>query len=682
MVAEGLSWSRRPSTDLHAPEEGPRLEGQAVEGRAWLHGPELLLQASRTEELHRYLFNGKPILFPMAEDMHPVETQWSPYHDNVPGSWPYVIQRHIDYWHTNENARQYGKDDVTMVRDIQRRYKFTEGDMESTLACLIASVRYRGYRGPPGVARELAKSRELEKSAGTLDWRPVLAKLKELCTDPLEQSIIVSTKDESLEALTKWCGEDGQEGSHPVAQYAAAVRVARKHRFRANWLEKLHQAGRFHPSLSPVGTLTRRASGSGGFNPMNIDKEQETRELFVLSDTPKTLAQYCQFLAERGLRMRTMPPIGKWRGCAGDFDSFETVQAIAAWQDELLTHYVTEGIKPYHVFGSYLYRRVLGGPKADPKVALVAIRLKENKVQYADRAKNCWYALIYGAQEFKISQTAGVPIEDVAAALKSMGDECVGMAKGRQKVFDALSASLEEEGRPFHWNEPQAKVSNIQGWERDFSFEVGIIHTLFDLPQRLPRDWRDIEVKVVRKAREQSVYGATCSAIFGAAKQAEARMKRQAGNCIMQSSGAMYCKDLEVRTWDAVQPSGIHPWNYVPTNMHDELDGSIRHGYTVKPVVAQALRQYKKKVPLVQMDWKEGIARAESDLWWFPDYPLLGMAQCVPRLANYLHQPDSEATSAQGTGYLCHALGWRETVPTESTSVGGSCLPGTLPSAP
>ena len=564
--------------------------------------------ASRTlKSIHKYVFDSDPILFPMPDEMYPVETQWSPYHDNVPGSWPFRIQEHIDYWHSNKRARQYGTDDVTMERDLHKKYPCPAGDRESTLACLIASVRYRGFPVDiPGVKREMLASQKLATSAGNLDWRVVLAQLKALCTDPLEESIVVSTKDEALEVLAKWKGEDGQEGSHPVAQYASKVRVARKHRFRSNWLEKLYTAGRFHPGLNPVGTLTLRASGSGGFNPQNIDKEKETRELFVLSDTASTLAQYVEFLRERNLHMLRRPVIGRWRGCAGDFDSFETVLAIAAWEDELLSKYHGSGIKPYWVFGSYLYRKILGGPKADPQVALVAIQLKENKVDYADRAKNCWYALIYGAQEFKISQTAGVPIEDVALALQAMGNDCVGMAKGRAKVFAALSCMVqEEEGRPFQWVEPEAKIPNILGWKRDFTFDIGIIHTLFHM--KLPRDWQDIDLRVVRRNREQTVYGATYSAVFGACKQMEARVKRQAGNCIMQSSGATYCKDLEVRIWDYAQPWGVHPWNVVLLNLHDELDGSIRDRYNATPIVKTALGEYKKKVPLVQMDWKDPI---------------------------------------------------------------------------
>jgi hypothetical protein len=359
-----------------------------------------------------------------------------------------------------------------------------------------------------------------------------------------------------------------------------------------------------------VGTLTRRASGSDGLNPQAIDKEPETRSLFVLSDDEKTLAEYRKFLSEKQVRISDKIRMGMWKGCVGDFDSFETILAIAAWQDELLTHYVKEGIKPYHVLGSYLYRKSIGGPTKDPKVALKAIRLKENKIAYADRAKNCWYGLIYGAQEFKISQTAGVPIEDVAEALKMMADECVGMSRGRQKVFDSLSCIVQEyEKGPFHWNEPQPLIANIQGWERDFSFEIGIIKILYELPGKLPRDWRQIPGKVVRKnGREQTIYGAVCSALFGAAKQMEARMKRQAGNCIMQSSGAMYCKSLEVRMWDELQPVGSHPWQVVPLNIHDEIVGSMRQKLTLAPVVKKALREYAKRVPLVAMDWQEGVS--------------------------------------------------------------------------
>jgi hypothetical protein len=590
----------------HKKKEGPAWKVKPSKDAPGFVDISFSFGASRTlKSIHRYTMGSDPILFPMPDEMYPVETQWSPYHDGRPGTWPDRIKEHVRYWSKNQLARQYGQDDVTMVRDLHRKFGGEPGDMESTLACMIGSVRYRGFPIDIDAAqKELAKSREQELSAGPLDWRPVLAKLHELCDDPLEVSIITSTKDEALEPLVKWVGADGP---HPVAVYAASVREARKHRFRAQWLQKLVQAGRFHPSLSPVGTLTRRASGSGGFNPQNIDKEHETRALFVFSDTPETFRQYEQFL---GTKLGDPEAVGKWRGCVGDFDSFETVIAIATWQDELLRHYIDKDIKPYHVFGSYLYRRALGGGCA--KKALTEIRKEENYVQYASRAKNSWYGLMYGAQEFKISQTAGVPIEHVAEALRDMGEECVGMARGRQKVFDDLSCVLQEhEGRGFHWRQPNPRIANILGWERDFSFEVEIIKALFHM--RLPSDWRDIDIKVVRSNREQTVYGATCSAMLGAVKQMEARMKRQAGNSIMQSGGAMYCKDLEVRQWDDAQPCGVHPWNIAVLNVHDELGGALRDGVSVAKVTEQALKDYSEKVPLVKLGWQEDGVHSWAD---------------------------------------------------------------------
>ena len=103
------------------------------------------------------------------------------------------------------------------------------------------------------------------------------------------------------------------------------------------------------------------------------------------------MRQYIKWLrTAKSLNLKVaLEEVGVWRGCVGDFDSFETVLAIAAWQDELLTHYVNEGIKPYHVFGSYLYRRELGGPTGDPKKALEEIRKKEHKETFAYRAKTC-----------------------------------------------------------------------------------------------------------------------------------------------------------------------------------------------------------------------------------------------------------------------------------------------------
>ena len=108
------------------------------------------------------------------------------------------------------------------------------------------------------------------------------------------------------------------------------------------------------------------------------------------------------------------------------------------------------------------------------------------------------------------------------------------------------------------------------GYHRYFTLENDIQKRLFKLAQSPPKSWRNFRVKVTRRDRIQTASGAAQSALYGAAFSIEASKIRQAGNHVIQSTGAEITKDVQSAIVE-IQPIGIHPWIVRCLNVHDEV---------------------------------------------------------------------------------------------------------------
>ena len=83
---------------------------------------------------------------------------------------------------------------------------------------------------------------------------------------------------------------------------------------------------------------------------------------------------------------------------------------------------------------------------------------------------------------------------------------------------------------------------------------------------------------------------------------------RAAANHEIQSVGAEITKHLQRRIWD-LQPAGVNDWRVAILNIHDELMCVTRPDVVslVTPVVQEVVESYRPKVPLIGMDWGEGL---------------------------------------------------------------------------
>jgi len=598
--------------------------------------------------LARHALKAEAMIFTDIEpETHPYEVGWAPFAKAISSkeqnwrvklkgkkahrfAWPRLIQSHINHWRYYEPARKYGADDVIYTRDLWRYFGKPEfGDDDSILACMVGSVRWHGFRVD---IEEIKKERDkaaLRKGSAPID--PVRAKAyiaKEL--DEIEILHFTSTKKIELEALADMkcdCEEDDIEinnlnqlgidfgnqtvencsrcmgaGKHPAAVRAQEVLDSRRARKEEEVLLKIIQAGRFHASFKVIGTLSSRMAGSDGLNAQGINNTPEVRGCFKLADLDFIL-------------------------CIGDFDAFEVVILDAVYPDENLhKHLITK--KPCQKcdqtgkIGEAVCDECNGTLEAAYKIhGLFAmemfphlsyadvIKSKGQAKDYYTLGKNGVFTMAYGGDEFTLINKYGVA-EDVAIqAYARWNRKYPDQAKERQRIFDQFCPMKQPGGLGTQviWHKPADYIESIFGFRRYFTLENKICKALFDLAQDIPKAWRKLNIKVVRRDREQKVASAVSSALYGAAFSIQSSAMRAAANHVIQSAGATITKKVQRNIWN-LQPSGVAPWRTIPMNIHDEIASPTKPEYVdeVNDIVNQTVESFRSKVPLIKMEWASG----------------------------------------------------------------------------
>lgn len=299
---------------------------------------------------------------------YPIELGYAPFakanggsRKDWKGAWPEKIKFHISHWRFHETARKYAADDVDYLRRLWEHFGRPDpGDADSTLACMIAACRWRGYAVNVAGLEELRKktlarrSKMVKGQERLIPTSPKQARvyIEELMdeTEKLGCSVDgfnISTSKIILEkAVKKWkrdCPEclGGTKASltdskcekckgtgeitHPAAYRADEVLKARQAAYEADLYAKFILAGRFHASFSVIGALSSRMGGGGtsrgiesggkakgdGLNPQGIKKTKDVRENFPLAFPGYDLS-------------------------GGDFAAFEVTLAEAEYGDENL----------------------------------------------------------------------------------------------------------------------------------------------------------------------------------------------------------------------------------------------------------------------------------------------------------------------------------------------------------
>ena len=250
-------------------------------------------------------------------------------------AWPEVIKYHISHWSYNELAREYARDDVVYTRGLYKHFgQPVPGDDDSELACMVAAVRWKGFRIDVDKIKALQKAANEKKKTIPTGAREVKHYINELLDPACKVVLKGSTKKVLLETISKLevpcpkCNPNGQseivveeccddvkdfiddvvdspqlivktiisqpkvecehckstgKTLHPAAYRAKEVLDAR-HATKENEIyDKLLLAGRFHASFKVIGALSSRMSGTDGLNAQGINKAKNVRDCFPLA---------------------------------------------------------------------------------------------------------------------------------------------------------------------------------------------------------------------------------------------------------------------------------------------------------------------------------------------------------------------------------------------------------------
>lgn len=553
---------------------------------------------------------------PFAYALSGPEKRWKVWdrHGKLRGrAWPYLIHHDIEHWRTNEEAREYAKDDVKYTRLLDEYFGFpADGDNDSVLACMVAAVRWHGFTiDTEKVAGLLRESKRVLASSPVNINKPteVRAYIRAVMDETEAVLIDKSTKKANLEKIRdeyvikaddidpelggEICirclgtGEGGcprcdGKGSLPLGPTKASVRAAEilKIKGAAKEVElysKLLEAGTFHANFKITGTLSNRMSGGGGLNAQGIKNDEIVRGSFPL--------------AWEGMQL-----------CGGDFDSFEVTLADAVFQDENLRADLLAGKSIHTIMAGEIYP-----DKTEEQIKASKSHKDGGDIDMYTRGKQAVFATLYGGDENTINKKLSIPLKVAEAAFDSFQRKYPGMKRAREAVAVAFKA-LEQHGEigtgKISYTPPQDYIETFLGFRRWFLLENKIAKLLYDLACDLPKPWHRIAVEVVRRDRKQTMAGAVSSALYGAAFQLQASNIRAANNHLIQSPGAMITKHVQRAIWD-IQPFGVQDWHVAPMNVHDEVLSVTRPDLIgkVSETVVTVVESYRDRVPLIGMKW-------------------------------------------------------------------------------
>jgi len=539
-------------------------------------------------------------------------------------AWPGVIRHHISHWEYNKFARIYARNDIVYTRDLYYYFRAEVDDDDSILAAQVGAARWKGYAiNKQGIERLRENAVELSSKAPKAPKKvfeyiaPYLSETEKSVLQESTKRSVLETLADALQPCTdcdgqgceKCKGTGNTEVPHPAAKYAKACLDARKAKKEIELYDKLLEAGRFHASLKIIGTLSSRMSGADGLNPQGIKHDRYVREQFPLASPPLKL-------------------IG------GDFMSFEVSIIDAICNDPKLRRDLSTCAKCKKVWPLELYAKQIKCPHcgeydrdsnepcrqkfhglfamglAPGKTYDEIIATKGTEDDLYDKGKRGGFSQFYGGTWETLVDRLSVS-EDVAQACeKWFNEEYKGSQRFKDEIFDDYCSMRQPEGigTRVEWHDPKPYVESLLGFRRYFTIENTICHELFKLANALPKNWKEIKIKCIRRDREQSVSGALMSALYAAAFSIQAKNMRAAANHRIQSTGATILKELQCKLWE-LQPIGVSEWRIQPLNIHDELMVPIKPGLETqaKEIVDTLVESKRDLIPLIAIGWSSHL---------------------------------------------------------------------------
>lgn len=546
-----------------------------------------------------YVFNLPTTAFPeVMPDSQPVELGYIPFAKRIvgmeswptnkppvgmigeyKGTWPAHIRSHVAHW-KQSLPRKYAIEDVMWTRKLYDYFDQPTTNIDSELACHVASCKWRGFDLDIPALEDLR-----DNIIDEIDPKVIAASRARLylmdAMDPFEvnrfmtqEKVEGGTGQPALDQLKKWieicdtCLENDLDGCpdcgpHEVARRAEYIEKSRKMNAKLRVLKKLLLAERLYPGYQVIGTKSSRMSGQGGLNPQGFDKDKQFRSCFSLG-----------------------PNLG-----GGDFEGFELTICDAVYDDPNWHEMLTTGKKVHAVFGAGLYDMSYEDVEAD-------------KVKYG-KSKSGLFALVYGGTAGAIEYKLEATNEQAKRAEKEFFNNFPMFLKRREEIYKYYRPLQDD----YSWNEPLQFIESFMGHRRYFLLEWKICRMLYRLAKDMPFEQKD-ELTCQRHdgGKVQTVSNALRSALYQTIKQIQKKASRAAINHEIQSPGADITKAAQKAIAD-LQPPGIHPWRVQTMNVHDEILATAHDPDIVddiERVVYAKIDELREKVPLLQMEWKRG----------------------------------------------------------------------------
>lgn len=482
------------------------------------------------------------------------ELEWMPFSDK----WQSKIEYHIKYWETKGD--DYAREDIEHTSDLWNHLGNPSPDTNSDLAWMVGQVRAKGF----SIDEDLLYQRidELTKKIRTdVDTSPAASFRWLMRQCPIDYRILVKdTSDSTLEKLVNL----NIEGLSDAAKTIQDQRSIQKY---LDILLKLEKVGRWHPDFNIVGTFSNRMSGRGGFNPQGIPKEETSglRSIFTFKDTEEFLS-------------------------GGDFVSQEITILDAILGESQLRKDLIAGIKPHTKMAQAMFKKTEVSP-----------------MEYF-KGKTGVFGIVYGAMAHKISTITGGTIEEAEEILEDFFTRYPAIKDRANRIASQFSVLTQPRGlgTVVSFKDLPCLSRSLLGHVRRFDLEKICIRALYDLACNLPDEIKHMTNILHRRDREQTVAGATRSALYAGAFGVQSKMQRAAGNNEIQSTGAEVTKTLQQALW-CLQPVGVSEWKVRLFNVHDEVLAVSTIPEQVKEMVEFTIKRLKDNVPLLDIDWKVKI---------------------------------------------------------------------------
>lgn len=566
---------------------------------------------------------------------YPKEYEFAPFASVVEDEfyrWTRVYEKHCEHW-VLPTPKAYAEADVHDTAGIYyyflrypEEYGVPEFDtVDNQLVAAVANTRYKGFSvDVKAITKLREKAMVILNSTKYAFGSPQVVKayIQEVLDDAVEMILTdphtgkISTRGDNLKALAKLnlpgpvcescfgegCEEcvdglvpimetveiDGKTVTrpkpHPAAIRAREVLDFRHMKKEVELYDKVLICGRIYPDVKIIGAKSSRMSGTGGFNFQGVKNSKAVRSAFTLKDPDENLQ-------------------------IGDLDAFEVSIMAAVYNDPGLIADLQSGFKIHGLFAQALF------PDKTYEQIVATKDLPKEQDLYG-MGKGSVFCMMYGGSDNKIAETANVDVQVATNAMHNFGDRYPQWKEeflGTQKRH-AMLVQKAGIGTKVEIVDPQEYAETLFGFKRYFDIDYLLIAELFKLTMSMPDSWKKMTGKVIRKDREQTITGATRTALYAAAFGLQSAIIRQAQNHKIQGSGSYVTKTIQAKIWE-LQPFGIKKLVVRCIQIHDEVI-SVSHPALktkVADIVAQAVESFREKIPLIGMDWDpEAVSWADK----------------------------------------------------------------------